>query len=96
MQMWNIAPRWQKREGTCQLKRRRLLPDVRDPPEQEDAEVDHDGHLIFYMDAMEDSAWQWWKRCYERLRGARVVSPFLRVFTGRFCVFHLLLRIPSG
>ena len=34
-------------------------------------------------------AWRttsWWKRCYEGLRGARVVSPFLRVFTGRCCV----------
>ena len=34
------AKRWQTREGTCQLKRRRLLPDVRDPPEQGNAEVD--------------------------------------------------------
>ena len=34
------AKRWQTREGTYQLKRRRLLPDVRDPSEQEDAEVD--------------------------------------------------------
>ena len=34
------AKRWRTREGTYQLKRRRLLPDVRDPPEQEDAEVD--------------------------------------------------------
>ena len=34
------AKRWQTREGTYQLKRRRLLPDVRDPPEQGDAEVD--------------------------------------------------------
>ena len=34
------AKRWQTREGTYQLKRRRLLPDVRDSPEQEDAEVD--------------------------------------------------------
>ena len=34
------AKRWQTKEGTYQLKRRRLLPDVRDPPEQEDAEVD--------------------------------------------------------
>jgi len=34
------AKRWQTREGTYQLKRRRLLPDVRDPPEQENAEVD--------------------------------------------------------
>ena len=33
------AKRWQTREDTYQLKRRRLLPDVRDPPEQE-AEVD--------------------------------------------------------
>ena len=34
------AKRWQTREGTYQLKRRRILPDVRDPPEQGDAEVD--------------------------------------------------------
>ena len=34
------AKRWQTREGTYQLKRRRLLPDVRDPPEQGNAEVD--------------------------------------------------------
>ena len=34
------AKRWQTREGTYQLKRRRLLPNVRDLPEQEDAEVD--------------------------------------------------------
>jgi len=34
------AKRWQTREGTYQLKRRRLLPDVRDPPEQANAEVD--------------------------------------------------------
>ena len=32
--------RWQTREGTYQLKRRRLLPDVRDPPEQGNSEVD--------------------------------------------------------
>ena len=34
------AKRWQTRESTYQLKRRRLLPDVRDPPEQGDEEVD--------------------------------------------------------
>ena len=34
------AKRWQTREGTYQLKRRSLLPDVRDPPEQGDEEVD--------------------------------------------------------
>ena len=34
------AKRWQTREGTYQLKRRRILPDVRDFPEHGDAEVD--------------------------------------------------------
>ena len=34
------AKRWQTREGTYQLKRRRILPDVRDPPEQGDKDVD--------------------------------------------------------
>ena len=34
------AKRWQTKEGTYQLKRRRLLPDVRDPPEQDDGVVD--------------------------------------------------------
>ena len=38
--MEHCAKRWQTREGTYQLKRRRLLPDVRDPPEQGNAEVD--------------------------------------------------------
>ena len=33
------AKRWHTREGTYQLKRRRLLPDVRDLPEQGDAET---------------------------------------------------------
>ena len=32
--MEHCAKRWQTKEGTYQLKRRRLLPDVRDPPEQ--------------------------------------------------------------
>ena len=33
----------------------------------------------------------WWKRCYEGLRGARFVSPFiLRNFTGRCGVGFLL------
>ena len=52
------AKRWQTREGTYQLKRRRLLPDVRDPPEQE-PEVDmkdicgwHGGLLHGGRDAM--------------------------------------------
>ena len=34
-------------------------------------------------------AWRtttWWKRCYEGLRGAGVVSPFLRIFTGQIWV----------
>ena len=50
----HCGKRWQTREGTYELKRRRLLPDVRDPPEQEDAAVDMNGHLTLYMDGMED------------------------------------------
>ena len=38
--MEHCAKRWQTKEGTYQLKRRRLLPDVRDPPEQGEADVD--------------------------------------------------------
>ena len=41
MEHWqHCAKRWQTREGTCQLKRRRLKPDVRDPPENISADVD--------------------------------------------------------
>ena len=38
--MEHSAKRWQTREGTYQLKRRRLKPDVRDPPEDGSADVD--------------------------------------------------------
>ena len=38
--MEHCAKRWQTKEGTYQLKRRRLLPDVRDPPEQGKVDVD--------------------------------------------------------
>ena len=38
--MEHCAKRWQTREGTYQLKRRRLKPDVRDPPEDVSADVD--------------------------------------------------------
>ena len=38
--MENCAKRWQTREGTYQLKRRRLKPDVRDSPEDLSADVD--------------------------------------------------------
>ena len=38
--MEHCAKRWQTKEDTYQLKRRRLLPDVRDPPEQGKADVD--------------------------------------------------------
>ena len=38
--MEHCAKRWQTREGTYQLKRRRLKPDVRDPPEDISADVD--------------------------------------------------------
>ena len=36
------AQRWHTREGTCQLKRRRLLPDMRDPP----SSSGHERHQI--------------------------------------------------
>ena len=35
-----FTKRWQTREGTYQLKRRRLKLDVRDPPEDVSADVD--------------------------------------------------------
>ena len=38
--MKHCAKRWQTREGTYQLKRRRLKPDVRDLPEEISADVD--------------------------------------------------------
>ena len=38
--MEHCAKRWQTREGTYQLKRCRLKPDVRDPPEDISADVD--------------------------------------------------------
>ena len=38
--MENCAKRWQTREGTYQIKRRRLKPDVRDSPEEQSADVD--------------------------------------------------------
>ena len=37
--MEHCAKRWQTREGTYQLKRRRLKPNVRDPPEDGSADV---------------------------------------------------------
>ena len=37
--MENCAKRWQTREGTYQLKRRRLRPDVRDSPEYPGADI---------------------------------------------------------
>ena len=38
--MEHCAKRWQTREGTYQLKRRCLKPDVRDSPEDLSADVD--------------------------------------------------------
>ena len=38
--MENCAKRWQTKEGTYQLKRRRLLPDVRDSIEYPGADID--------------------------------------------------------
>ena len=43
--MENCAKRWQTKEGTYQLKRRRLKPDVRDSPEYPGADIDMAGHL---------------------------------------------------
>ena len=36
----NCAKKWQTREGTYQIKRQRLKPDVRDPPERMVADID--------------------------------------------------------
>ena len=36
----NCAKKWQTREGTHQIKRQRLKPDVRDPPEHMVADID--------------------------------------------------------
>ena len=45
--MENCAKRWQTKEGTYQLKRRRLKPDKRDPPENDlSADVDLWFHLV--------------------------------------------------
>ena len=38
--MENCAKRWQTKEGTYQLKRRRLKPDVRDSIEYPGADID--------------------------------------------------------
>ena len=38
--MENCAKRWQTREGTYQVKRRRMKPDVRDPPEAAGDDID--------------------------------------------------------
>ena len=78
------AKRWQMKEGTYQLKRRRLLPDVRDPPEQGDDEVDITDIWAF--------TWMAWRTHFmveEMLSGAeRGASIFtsLRVFTAWFCL----------
>ena len=75
--MENCAKRWQTREGTYQLKRRRLKPDVRDSPEYPGADID-----------MADIYWTTWRsttrwtRTFEGLRGARMfhlVSPSLQI-----------------
>ena len=38
--MENCAKRWQTKEGTYQLKRRCLKPDIRDSPEYPGADID--------------------------------------------------------
>ena len=52
--MEHCAKRWQTKEGTYQLKRRRLLPNVRDPPEQGEADVDMTDSKS-HTDGMEES-----------------------------------------
>ena len=95
--MEHCAKRWQTKEGTYQLKRRRLLPDVRDPPAwARKCRRWHEGHLKITR-----MAWRittWWKRCYEGLRGARFVSPLSHIFcefsqdvVGFCCLFVCLL-----
>ena len=76
--MEHCAKRWQTREGTYHLKRRRLKPDVRDPPEDGSADVDMAD--IWTMDGLED-----YYMVEENLWGAE---------RGAFCftLFHLVLR----
>ena len=76
--MEHCAKRWQTREGTYQLKRRRLKPDVRDPPEDGSADVDMAD--IWTLDGLED-----YYMVEENLWGAE---------RGAFCftLSHLVLR----
>ena len=66
--MENCAKRWQTREGTYQLKRRRLKPDVRDSPEYPGADIDMAD--INYWTTWRSTTR--WTRTYEGLRGARL------------------------
>ena len=80
------AKRWQTKEGTYQLKRRRLLPDVRDPPEQGDAAVD-------MKDIWSLHGWHGWL-----LHGGR---DAMRGWEGRdlfhlFCEFSLAVLVGVG
>ena len=70
------------------FKRRRLLPDVRDPPEQGDEEVDMTDIWSFTWMA------RWTHYKVEEMRwdlGARIVSPFLRGFSPALLWFLCLL-----
>ena len=84
------AKRWQTREGAYQLTRRRLLPDVRDPPEQGEEEVDMMDIWSFTWMAsrthykVEEMKWEF--------GGRAGFTLFARIFTGSsFCVFVWLL-----
>ena len=64
--MENCAKRWQTREGTYQLKRRCLKPDVRDSPEYPGADVNMADILL--LDYVEE--YYTVDETYEGLRGA--------------------------
>ena len=87
--MENFAKRWQTREGTYQLKRRRL-PDVRDAPEYQ-GDID-------MADIWTWTTWRitiWWKRTSEGLRGARMFHLFHsgRKFPWAFCLAWCLAGV---
>ena len=82
------AKRWQTREGTYQLKRRRLLPDVRDPPEQGNAGVD-------MKDIWTLHGWNGWllhggRDAMRGWEGRDMFHPFL------FCEFSLAVLVGVG
>ena len=95
--MEHCAKRWQTKEGTYQLKRRRLLPDVRDPPEQGNADIDMQdiwtlhGWLGGLLHGGRDALRGW-----EGARGVTLFHMILRIFTGRGVLFCLFAGVLFG